>query len=152
MVLGFSGGKAVSIEIYSAGIATDVCCDLDAITRVLDNLLSNAIKKAPAGSTISICFDEMVLPDTVPGAGHEAVPAVLVLVRDQGAGIPEDETEIIFFPYIQSRNEIAGSGGTGLGLAICKQIVKSHSGSIWAENNPDGGASFCFVIPVKQTV
>ena len=37
--------------------------------------------------------------------------------------------------------------GLGLGLAVCRSIVTAHEGTLWAENNPDGGASFCFELP-----
>ena len=43
------------------------------------------------------------------------------------------------------------TGGMGVGLAICRSIVAAHRGSLNAENNPDGGATFTIEIPVQQT-
>lgn len=40
--------------------------------------------------------------------------------------------------------------GAGLGLPICKEIIELHHGNIWADNYPDGGAIFSFIIPVEQ--
>ena len=40
-----------------------------------------------------------------------------------------------------------GAGGTGLGLAISKEIILAHNGKIWAENNPNGGTTFSFMLP-----
>ena len=39
-------------------------------------------------------------------------------------------------------------GGTGLGLSICRTIVESHGGHLWAHNEPDGGLSMCFALPI----
>jgi len=73
-------------------------------------------------------------------------------VKDEGLGIPADEQEFIFDKFIQSSKTKTGAGGTGLGLSICKEIVEDHDGKIWAENNPDGGATFSFMLPYKQEV
>jgi K+-sensing histidine kinase KdpD len=39
----------------------------------------------------------------------------------------------------------------GLGLTVCRTIIRVHRGSLWAENNPDRGASFHFVLPSSET-
>ncbi len=64
-------------------------------------------------------------------------------VTDSGKGIPPGETEAIFDPYYTSKPR-----GLGLGLSICRTIVKRHQGRIWAETNPEGGATFHFSLPV----
>ncbi|MBT4088972.1 MAG: hypothetical protein HOE30_10820 [Deltaproteobacteria bacterium] len=40
----------------------------------------------------------------------------------------------------------------GLGLSICKEIIEQHHGKIWTENNPDGGATFSFMLPYEQEI
>jgi len=72
-------------------------------------------------------------------------------IRDQGPGIPEQDLNNIFNKFIQStKTTEVHEQGTGLGLAICKEIINRHHGKIWAENHPEGGAIFTFIIPINQ--
>ena len=104
------------------------------IGQVITNILSNAIKFSPEGSVLKI-----TIAKTKEGK-------LQFSLKDQGAGIPEGELGSIFDAFIQSSKTNSGAGGTGLGLAICKKIITAHNGEIWAENNPEGGAMFTFVI------
>jgi len=61
---------------------------------------------------------------------------VKVSLRDFGAGIDEEHKDRLFEPFYTTKPE-----GLGMGLAICRSIVDAHGGTIWAENNPDGGAT-----------
>jgi PAS domain S-box-containing protein len=68
--------------------------------------------------------------------------AVRISVRDQGPGIPEDTLSRIFETFYTTKQD-----GMGMGLAISRSIVEAHGGRIWAENNPDRGATFSFTLP-----
>ncbi len=81
----------------------------------------------------------------------EVVSAVSVFFRDQGVGIPERELETVFDKFVQSSKTRTGAGGTGLGLSISKEIIEAHHGVIYAENNADGGATFTFTLPYRQS-
>lgn len=67
----------------------------------------------------------------------------LLSVADADTGIPEDEMDRVFEPFVTSKQ-----GGLGLGLAICRSIVKAHRGRLWAVNNPSGGATFHLALPL----
>ncbi len=69
--------------------------------------------------------------------------AVEIAVSDVGTGIPEDELERIFIPFVTSKAE-----GMGLGLAVCTSIAQSHGGKLWASNNPGGGATLTLSLPI----
>ena len=112
------------------------------IAQVLRNLFSNAISFSKPDNKIWFEINEVE---------EEGVLYLQVTVADQGPGIPEEEQDTIFDKFIQSSKTKTGAGGTGLGLAICKQIVEYHDGRIWAENNPEGGALFCFTLPLKPS-
>jgi PAS domain S-box-containing protein len=68
---------------------------------------------------------------------------VEIAVCDQGPGIPPDQLELIFSPFVTSKAE-----GIGLGLAICRSIVTAHHGTLRATNNPGRGATFRVALPI----
>ena len=70
---------------------------------------------------------------------------VQLVVSDHGVGIPNDQFEQVFEPFVTFRDQ-----GLGLGLAISRSIVRAHHGSIRAENNVDGGATFRCFLPMAD--
>jgi len=67
---------------------------------------------------------------------------VLIAVRDAGTGIHPDHMDRLFDPFFSTK-----PAGLGVGLRICWSIVTAHGGRIWAQNNPDAGATFSFTLP-----
>ena len=70
----------------------------------------------------------------------------LVVVRDHGPGIAEEDLPHIFDRFYRS-SAARGLPGSGLGLAIVAQVVKAEGGSIVAENDPRGGARMSMRLP-----
>lgn len=137
--------KHLKIIIQSTPLETKLVFDRIRIEQVVRNLLSNAIKFSEPNNTICI---KLALSEI--HIQHDSIPALSVTVNDNGIGIPDDELKSIFDKFVQSSKTRTGAGGTGLGLSICKEIITAHGGEIWAENNSDGGASFCFTLPILQ--
>jgi len=103
------------------------------IAQVFDNLFTNAMKYAP-GSPIHV--------------GLQQVEQHLVVsVKDDGPGIPEESLPLIFDRFYRVRSEKAT--GTGLGLYICKQIIDAHRGKIWAESTLGKGTTFFIDLPIN---
>jgi C4-dicarboxylate-specific signal transduction histidine kinase len=75
-------------------------------------------------------------------AGPELVE---VQVSDTGCGIPADQVARVFDPFFTTKPR-----GMGMGLSISRTIIGAHGGRIWAENRPEGGASFRFTLPLAQ--
>ena len=100
------------------------------IGEAIFNLLENAARHAPAKSPILVA------------AKHKEDGTVEVSVSDKGPGVPELERAAVFGVY----NRRVADGGAGLGLAIAKVFVEAHGQTIWVEEVPGGGASFCLTV------
>jgi len=70
---------------------------------------------------------------------------VRVSIRDTGIGIAEDMLDRIFEGFYTTKAQ-----GLGVGLEVCRSIMESHRGAIWAEANPDRGATFHFTLPFAE--
>ncbi len=105
----------------------------DAIRRLLTNLVSNAARH---GDRIAI------------SATHDA-RYLIVMVDDDGPGIPPAQREEVFKPFVrldEARN--VDEGGTGLGLAIVRDIARGHGGDIILGDSPLGGLRATVRLPV----
>lgn len=121
-------GWSVSVS----GTATTPCmCQPDGLRRALWNLVQNGIK---FGGRVSLQLNET--------ASHH-----IILVRDAGPGLPENELEKVFDPFYrseQSRNR--ETGGTGLGLAITRNLLQQQHGTVSLRNHPEGGLEACVML------
>ena len=131
--------KNLTIEMFAQPeLDSSIVIDAGKITQVLHNLIGNAIKFTESGKIKLLLIRQ--------GKHLE------IIVDDEGIGIPEDELETIFHPFVQSSKTTNKAGGTGLGLAICKEIVNAHNGLIWAENKPNKGSMFHFLLPQFKNI
>ncbi|MBQ8308140.1 MAG: response regulator, partial [Alistipes sp.] len=73
----------------------------------------------------------------------EADEQVVMMVRDNGIGIPKDQQQAIFERFHQASRSVEGRmKGSGIGLALCRDIVALHHGEIGVESRPNEGATF----------
>ena len=104
------------------------------LQQVVLNLLLNAcdaMRETPA-------LERRVAVATVTHDGF-----VEIVVSDNGMGIPSDQLERVFEPFVTFRSD-----GLGLGLAISRSIMGTHGGSIAAETNAERGATFRCFLPI----
>jgi signal transduction histidine kinase len=109
------------------------------IERVIDNLITNAIKYSPDGGEVAVSLAQEMR--------DEQQWAVLV-VRDQGLGIPESELPHIFEPFRRASNVSGNISGTGLGLASVRQIIEQHGGTISVSSQERSGTTFVIQLPL----
>ena len=107
------------------------------LQQVIINLMMNSLD---AVSSISSHQRRITIRTTL-GDG-----AALISVSDCGPGVPADKLKEIFEPFFTTKQN-----GIGVGLSIARTIVEAHDGKIWAESRPDGGAFFCFLIPLRSS-
>lgn len=121
--------KRVTIYRQDSPDLAEIPLDAQWIEQMLANLLGNAIDASPEEAVVTV-------------VSREAEGGVELSVADRGAGIPEQNRQVIFNPFFTTKAE-----GTGLGLAIVSKIVDEHRGRIFVESKPGEGASFHVWLP-----
>jgi light-regulated signal transduction histidine kinase (bacteriophytochrome) len=122
------------VELH-IGALPDCEGDPSLLEQVFVNLLSNAFK-----------FTYGRNPAVIEIEATEADGEMLIRVSDNGAGFNMQYVDKLFgvFQRLHSPHEFEG---TGVGLSIVKRIIQRHGGRIWAEGEPDRGATFFFTLP-----
>ncbi len=114
--------------------------DMDAMERVMLNLLSNALKFSGNHGDITVSV-------------REEKDGILLSVKDEGVGIPEDKQEQIFERFKQASNLLVRENeGSGLGLAITKTLVEMHDGTISVKSGEGEGSEFTVILPSRLAV
>jgi len=111
------------------------------ITQVLVNLLQNALQALEKKD-----FSET--PPTIWVRGIEEDGESLIIVRDNGEGIPSENLQKIFDPFFTTKDV---GEGMGLGLSICYRIVKQHGGRIQVQSEPGAYSEFRLSLPRRPT-
>lgn len=137
-VVGLIQAKGQSIELQLPEQKLLALVDAPKMTMALTNLLNNAMRFTDAGGRIVLSL------------GRRDSEA-WICVQDDGAGVPEDQLELIFDQFYQVGSHMTRShGGLGLGLAIVRAVVEAHQGRVWAESEGEGaGATFNVALPLE---
>jgi len=124
-------GKEASVAIPGGVL---VRADRRRVQQVLRNLLENAKKFGG---------DQILIEGAFLGDHY------MVVVSDNGSGVPDEEVSRIFqqFEQIAEGNTSIGSG-TGLGLPVARELAKAMGGDVWYERRFPMGSRFCYTIPV----
>ena len=122
--------QELSVDLTGAPILLEA--DPVRLAQVVANLLDNAAKYTPEGGRIVVAVDSK--------AGEASIE-----VRDTGVGLPNDQLQRIFDPFVQLRNSQDSSVGLGLGLALARRLTELHGGTLRATSSGPGQGS-CFAV------
>lgn len=120
-------GRSVTLDAPRVLVSVDAA----KVERMLENLLSNAARHTASGTRIWVRVQR-----TDDGS--------LVVVEDDGDGIPDDQKTMIFEAFRRGSSTAAGSG---IGLSLVARFAELHGGRAWVEDRTGGGSSFRVFLP-----
>lgn len=134
-----SNKKQININFVSKGInLPSVSADTEKIRAVFQNLLENAVKYTESNGEITLEL-------------RKRNEDVLVIVKDNGTGIPKAEQKEIFSRFYRAPSAVKSQAeGSGLGLYLAKAIIEGHKGTIWFESESGKGTTFYFTLPILR--
>ncbi|MBN2304083.1 MAG: HAMP domain-containing protein [Anaerolineae bacterium] len=107
------------------------------LVQVVVNLLSNASKYSPDAAEINLSVN------------HN--PSELWLgIADRGQGVPLNQQEAIFQPFVRLEQSAQADHSTGLGLSVVRGIIEAHGGKVGVNAREGGGSIFWFLIPLPR--
>ncbi|OGU17369.1 MAG: hypothetical protein A2076_03990 [Geobacteraceae bacterium GWC2_53_11] len=142
-------GEDISCTIRLDSGALPVLADANRIEQVLMNLATNARDAMPAGGSLSIVTERILLDDAfvaAQGYGAGGMYALLTFT-DSGEGMDDDTCQQIFDPFFTTKEL---GKGTGLGLAVVYGIVKQHDGYVTVSSEPGRGTAFRIYLPLAM--
>ncbi|MGL4913047.1 MAG: ATP-binding protein [Romboutsia sp.] len=135
-VVNYVEGKNINLIFDTNTEEEIVACDPDKIERIVLNILSNAIKYTDEKGEIIVSL-------------KSENKKIIVSIRDNGVGIPEDKLGIIFDRFRQvNSNLVRRCEGSGIGLSLVKSLVEMHGGSIRVKSEVGNGTEFIFELPI----
>lgn len=134
----YPSSAGIEFELELDPTLPAVLADPVKLRQVMHNLIKNAQEAMPVDQSVRIRVTSCLVPQTDP-------QMVAIRLSDNGPGIPADQVERIFEPYVTHKTK-----GTGLGLAIVRRIIEETGGTIKVDPQYTGGASFLLTLPVAH--
>jgi signal transduction histidine kinase len=147
---GRRGRPEIRVECRALASLPPFLMDPAQMRQVFENLLINAMEAVGEKGTVTVESDVVSAPaaTSIPYRPTER-PAfdryVVVRVKDDGPGIPEDVQAKLFYPFYTTKKQ-----GSGVGLSMARKIVDCHRGLIDVESRPGQGAIFTVRLPMVQ--
>jgi len=119
---------------------SQIYADPDKLTMAIQNIIENAIRYSYPGKKIYVNF-------------YQNPKTLIIDFKDEGIGIPRDQTKFIFTRFFRASNAILmQTEGSGLGLWIANEIIKQHNGRIYFESEENKGSIFSIQLPHDPVV
>ena len=113
--------------------------ELDADRHMLEQVLINLVKN----SIEALKHSEN--PEIELACHQDAEDEISLTVTDNGEGIPGDKLDQVFVPFFTTREK-----GSGIGLSLCRQIIRSHGGSMHVESTPGQGTRVVILLDLRS--
>lgn len=139
--------KGLILRLALANDFPEIETDRELLLQALGHLLSNAALASPIKGEVQLTVSDQF--DEVPNAEGELVNAHVlhVSVEDAGGGVSPDDIQRVFTrQYRADHPLIEGLGDTGVSLSMSKTMIDLLGGRIWAETQPDVGATIFHVV------
>ena len=138
--------SGVRFQVEAPDGPVEVDGDPAQLKQLFLNLLINAVDASPSGGTVMLTIKHGTTDEIHQRTGRSDREdgQCVIEVADTGEGLPADQADRIFEPFVSTKE-----AGTGLGLSICRRIVEEHGGSINAANRLEGGAVFIVALPSR---
>jgi signal transduction histidine kinase len=138
-------------EVLECGPGSRYHADPDRVRQILVNLLSNAVKFTADGGRVEAACGLLEGGGPLPSTTRHGW--VFIRIRDTGIGIPTEEHDRVFEPFVQMDDgHTRRAGGTGLGLAISRRLARLMDGEITLESRVGQGSTFTLWLPGAATV
>lgn len=139
--------RMIRINLKLADDLGIINADPPQIEQVLMNLSINASHAMPAGGTLTIVTENVLLDSTFCKQNLGATPGkfVRLRVRDSGMGMTKEILDHIYEPFFTTKSP---GKGTGLGLAMVHGIIKNHNGYIACSSILNQGSCFDLYFPI----
>jgi signal transduction histidine kinase len=135
--------KGLRLAVTECDERLAVRADVEKLDQVLLNLLSNAVKFTESGGEIAISCQAHTTPHDRGAAGSY----VTIAIADTGIGIPADQLERIFEPFVQVGRALNSPvEGTGLGLAISRDLARGMGGELTVVSEVGYGSIFALTL------
>ncbi|REK77287.1 HAMP domain-containing sensor histidine kinase [Paenibacillus paeoniae] len=131
---------ALHVKAPEDKLLTLMQADEDRLEQVLTNLMDNALRHTPAGKSITIAAENLLV---------SGEPYIQLKISDEGVGIPPEDVPYIFERFYKADKARKRTGGTGLGLAIVKNLIELHHGKIQVDSTAATGTTFTILLPVE---
>ena len=142
------------VEVELPSCIVPISCDKTAILSAIDNLISNAYKHSKDGKYTGISLKIENCPIKITRhtfAPQNTKQAAIVRISDHGEGIPKNEQNSIFEPFVRGQaahnHQVEGSG---VGLNLVKRIMNLHGGLVLLESTSSSGTTFALVFPILK--
>ena len=132
-----ASARRLRLHFSSDGAMGMIKGDAKRLKQIVLNLLSNAVKFTPEGGEVGVDIHY-----------RDGDDMVRLAVWDTGIGIPADQQNLIFEPFVQLDGDLARQhAGTGLGLSLAARLSEMHGGRMEIDSTPGRGSRFTVILP-----